>query len=165
MSQKREQYPLYYITHIDNLPSILERGILSHNAMKAAALPYQRIDHESVNNLRASRKTPDGRSLWDYANLYFQPRNAMLYQVFFDPRKNSKARDSIVVLKIDPDILNDTDIWIADGNAARRETQILNRSEGLQAIRRIKHILDQEFWNEADGSKRRMMPSASCRSG
>ncbi len=160
MSQKREQYPLYYITHIDNLPSILERGILSHNAIQAAALPYQRIDHESVNNLRASRKTPDGRSLWDYANLYFQPRNAMLYQVFFDPRKNSKARDSIVVLKIDPDILNDTDIWIADGKAARRETQILNRSEGLQAIRRIKHILDQEFWNEADGSKRRMM--AEC---
>ncbi len=160
MAQKPEQYPLYYITHINNLRSILEHGILSHNAIEAAALSYHRIDHESVNNLCASRYTPDGRSLWDYANLYFQPRNAMLYQVFFDPRKNSKLRDNIVVLKIDPSILRKDGICIADGNAARRETQIFPRAEGLAAIRQLKKVLAQEFWKEEDGSKRRMM--AEC---
>jgi len=159
MAQKPEQYPLYYITHINNLRSILEHGILSHNVIGSAALSYlyERIDHESVNNLRASRYTPDGRSLWDYANLYFQPRNAMLYRLC-----RSYKTGEIVVLQIDPAIMYTKGVYITDGNAASEDTKILSVPEGLKRIRQIKKVFHEEYWDpyNHDGSKRKMM--AEC---
>lgn len=62
---------LYYITHIDNLPSILERGILSHEKIKAAHMPYTLIYDNSIVERRRRRFTPEGRSLWHYVNLFF----------------------------------------------------------------------------------------------
>ena len=72
---------LYYITHIDNLPSILERGILSHEKIQTTRIPYTRIYDNSIVERRRHRSTPEGRSLWHYVNLFFQPRNPMLYRV------------------------------------------------------------------------------------
>ena len=74
---------LYYITHIDNLTSILERGILSHSLVEKNKIEYTAIYDKEIIEKRYDITTPDGRSLWDFANLYFQPRNAMLYRVVF----------------------------------------------------------------------------------
>ncbi|MBM3335523.1 DUF4433 domain-containing protein, partial [Candidatus Sumerlaeota bacterium] len=74
---------LYYLTHIGNIPSILNYGILSHERVEAEGIPYKPIYDAQIVATRRSRKTPDGRSLWSFANLYFQPRNAMLYRVVF----------------------------------------------------------------------------------
>ena len=72
---------LYYITHINNVPSILEHGILSHERVLAEKIPYIHIYAEEIVANRREKQTPDGRSLWKFANLYFQPRNPMLYCV------------------------------------------------------------------------------------
>ena len=72
---------LYYITHIDNLPSILERGILSHERIQKEGLQPAHIYNTDIVNRRSKKNTPDRKSLWSYANLYFQPRNPMMYRV------------------------------------------------------------------------------------
>lgn len=76
---RRQLNELYYITHIDNVPSILTRGILSHSRIVSGNVPFTPIYNAEIVSNRRNRKTPDGKSLWDYANLYFQPaeRNAI----------------------------------------------------------------------------------------
>lgn len=144
---------LYYITHIDNLPSIFEHGILSHAQIEKQDIrPVAIYDREIVNN-RKGKLTPDNKSLWEYANFYFQPRNPMLYRVI-----EEKTTSQIVILQLRKSLLRQPDIWIADGNAAHHETQIMRFSEGL--LQQISKNIDREYWSLFDGSKRRIM--AEC---
>lgn len=146
---------LYYITHINNVPSILKEGILSHERVQAENIQFTPIyDAEIVENRRGI-KTPDGKSLWSFANLYFQPRNPMLYRV-----RCEKSIDEIAIVAVAPNILNPANIFISDGNAAHSESHILPAREGKKAIYRIKDATSIEWWNKEDGSKRRIM--AEC---
>ena len=70
---------LYYITHVENLPSIFNHGILSHRRIVDDRVQFTPIYDASIVSNRGQKTTPDGNTLWDFANLYFQPRNAMLY--------------------------------------------------------------------------------------
>ena len=70
--KKPEIKNLYYVTHIENIPSIISHGILSHQLIEDRDIKYKAIyDIEIVGN-RKQKKTPDGHSLWDFANVYFQ---------------------------------------------------------------------------------------------
>jgi len=147
--------PLFYITHIDNLASILQRGILSHQRIDEENIPFTHVyDKEIVANRRAIL-TPDGRSLWNFANLYFQPRNPMLYRVLHE-----KSVDDIVILAVQPDIVSRSDIFISTGNAAHSRSEILPAPEGVKHIPDIRRNIDIDWWTQADGSKRRIM--AEC---
>jgi len=77
----RSMRNLYYITHLENVPSILHHGILSHEAVKEKALGFTAIYDVEIVSRRSRISTPDGKTLWSFANLYFQPRNPMLYRV------------------------------------------------------------------------------------
>jgi hypothetical protein len=143
---------LYYITHIDNIPSILKYGILSHKSIESQQLDYTPIyDKEIVSN-RKNKITPSGKSLWEYANLYFQARNPMLYRVIYE-----KGVDDIAVLAVSPIVLNNADSYITTGNAANNLTEILPSKEKTRVLRELKDVLQSEFWNDEDGSKRRIM--------
>ena len=63
---------LYYITHIDNVPSILRRGILCHERIEAEHVEYTHIYDKDIVANRHDIHVPDGRSLWEFANFYFQ---------------------------------------------------------------------------------------------
>jgi hypothetical protein len=104
---------LSYIAHVENPCSILDQGILSQNGVKARGVEYKAIyDPEIVEN-RKLKSTPSGHSLWDFANVYFQPRNPMLYRVVH----NQGLKDNIVVLGLQPRILELPGAYITDGNA------------------------------------------------
>ncbi|HID38016.1 MAG TPA: DUF4433 domain-containing protein, partial [Calditrichaeota bacterium] len=141
--------------HLDNLASILEKGILSHRLIKNNKIPHKAIYDEEIIAIRQTKTTPDGRSLWDFANLYFQPRNAMLYRVVFFSRAD---RENIIVLEIKTSILKRKDIFVATGNAASYGTQIMPIEEGI--IKKIREEVDREWWASEDGSKRKLM--AEC---
>jgi hypothetical protein len=47
---------LFYMTHIDNLESIIARGILSHSA--AQKMSHKRIDMLQVQERRATKRVP-----------------------------------------------------------------------------------------------------------
>ena len=101
---------LYYITHIDNLKSILHYGILCHN--KAKRIKFKSVADEEVQKRREKVVIPGGKSkLHDYANLYFNARNSMMF-------KRKDMHKELVVLRIDSAIFDEPDVIISDRNAS-----------------------------------------------
>ena len=147
---------LFYITHINNLPSILQHGILSHQQVTARGLPFTPVYNAEIVAHRQQRQTPDGKSLWEYANVYFQPRNPMLYKVLSEINKND-----VVILGTKPQILDTEGAFIALGNAAHLLTPLVDVKTGLQAVNgEYWNILNSDWWKTEDGTKRKIM--AEC---
>lgn len=148
---------LYYITHLSNLPSILDHGILSHVLVNVKKIPHRRVYNEQVIVRSEKRVIREGKTLLEYANLYFQPRNPMLYEVFHGRKEN------VVVLGIDPSILYENkNIVISSGNAASNESELYFRNdfeenEWKNLITKIRKQVDLEYWSEYDGTKRKIM--------
>ncbi len=113
---------LHYIAHFNNLPSILQVGILCHT--KAAALNPTSVASQDVQNRRAGRGVPRGRRLHDYANLYFTARNPMMYVL------RSQHAD-LAVLTVDTTVLDIPGTVLADGNAASDATAFYESPGGL----------------------------------
>ena len=143
---------LYYITHIDNLPSILERGILSHERIEEEGLQPAHIYNTDIVNRRKEKNTPDQKSLWSYANLYFQARNPMMYRVVHE-----KGAKGLAVISVSKKILQAPGVFITDGNAANDPTQFYFPSDGLKMLGQQWKIIQNEWWNNLDGSKRKIM--------
>ncbi|MBD2579284.1 DarT ssDNA thymidine ADP-ribosyltransferase family protein [Oscillatoria sp. FACHB-1406] len=146
---------LYYITHIENLPSILDRGILSHESVENQGIAYTSIYDREIVSRRREKSTPERNSLWEYANLYFQPRNPMMYRMICET-----DRRNIAVVGIKPAILKAKGVTLTDGNAANDATQFYPAQQGLEVLHKQRKILEGEWWTEVDGSKRKIM--AEC---
>lgn len=146
---------LYYITHIENLPSILSKGILSHKKVEELKVSYTPIYDTSIISRRKDKSTSDRNSLWEYANLYFQPRNPMMYRVVHE-----KDRRNIAVVGVKPGVLQASGGLITDGNAANDPTQFFSINQGLDVLQQQWKIIQNDWWNDLDGSKRKIM--AEC---
>ena len=143
---------LFYITHIENLEGILNKGIFSHSEILKENISITKVYNESVMNLRSSKKIKDSNTLWEYANLYFQPRNPMLYTLI----KNMNE-DDLCVLELSPDVLEINGVIITDGNAASYDTRFFDVENGLKEINKLSKILHKEYWTDIDGSSRTIM--------
>ncbi len=155
---------LYYITHIDNLPSILSRGILSHARIREMGVPYTPIYNVDIINKRRRKYTSANKSLWHYVNLFFQPRNAML-DGLVNPEysDNHRTRRNIAVLGVANTVLQEQEIFITDGLAADELTRIYPRSEGLEILQARQKMLKSDSWiswYNSDEIKRQLM--AEC---
>ena len=146
---------LYYITHRDNLPSILELGILSHDRIQEKGVKFTPVYDEDIVSGRQLKSTPDSNSLWSYANLYFQPRNPMMYRIVHE-----RKPEDLAVVGINKNVMSENENFITDGNAASAQTQFYRTSEGLKILRRQWSIIQNDWWNNSDGSKRKIM--AEC---
>lgn len=126
---------LYYITHIDNLPSIFENGILAHERIEAEngqfiSMFKGKTDAKNNISKRGKIKPQDSEeNLLGYANLLFQPRNPMMYRAIFETGK-----DKLAVLEIADTVLNEQGIIIADGNATDELTRFYPRIQGLNKL-------------------------------
>ena len=146
---------LYYITHINNLPSILDKGILAHKEIEELNISSTPIYNPDIVRNRKEKSTPDGKSLWDYANLYFQPRNPMMFYLV-----QQKETENLVVVGILKRVLGEQDVVITDGNAANNPTRFYSQSEGLPVLQKQRTVIESDWWREDDGSKRKIM--AEC---
>ncbi len=155
MARKAEIKGLYYITHVENIPSILKHGILSHGQIDAQNVPFTPIYDAQIVSNRKAKPTPDRASLWEYANLYFQPRNPMMYRVVHE-----KLSRDLAVVGVKPDVLHLPHVWITDGNAASNPTNFFNESDGVRVIKEQWRVIQAEYWKDVDGSKRKIM--AEC---
>ncbi len=117
---------LEYLTPISNLASIVEHGILSHNVAHRSSLVEQDISDSDVQR-RRSQKTVGNLSLHDYANLYFNARNPMLY-------RRIQVQDSIAILCVNRDYIGRSDVWYSDGNAASEETLFYSSLQDLNQL-------------------------------
>ncbi len=148
---------IYYITHIDNLRSILDKGILCHKRIEEEKIQFTPIYDAEIVESRKNTKMPNNKTLWDFVNLYFQPRNAMLYRVAFFSGKNI---DDIIIIGVKSGILSRSDILVTTGNAASPYSDILYPPEVKNSIKNIREQVEKEWWTSEDGSKRELM--AEC---
>jgi hypothetical protein len=79
----------------------------------------------------------------------------MLYRVI-----NEKDKKDIAIIGIRPDILKQSDVLVSTGNAASLPSDILPVKEGLKTIYQMWKVINNEYWNDTDGSKRKIM--AEC---
>jgi hypothetical protein len=100
MMQRDELKELHFITSIENLGSILEKGILCHD--KASSIPHTSVALEDVQDRRRGKRVPTGGLLHSYANLYFHARNPMMSYLV----KNNH-RD-LVVVRVSTEVLDAT---------------------------------------------------------
>jgi hypothetical protein len=93
---------------IENVISAFSRGILSHNTV--AAVPHRDVSMSEVQGRRSTIQVPNGLMLHDYANVYFNARNPMMYKL-------KDSCDALCVLKVSKQILDIDGVVITDGNA------------------------------------------------
>jgi hypothetical protein len=145
---------LYFIAPIDNIASIFKHGLLSHNKIKASGLFHKSVAHGDVQKRREDKTIPGGkRKLHDYVNLYFNPRNSMMYS-----RKN--LHEDLCVLAVHADILTQQGIVIADGNASSNYTRFFETSEGIRSL--DKDSVFTENWWDPDHYDMCRKRSAAC---
>jgi len=144
---------LYYITHVDNVASILKHGIVCHRLVEAEGIQTTPIYDTVIVSRRGEKRVEGHKTLWDYANLYFQARNPMLYRVV-----REKSPDEIVVLGVRQDIRKVQGALISDGNAASEQTCLVaSRRADKSFYEKLRVDLFREWWSDLDGSKRRIM--------
>lgn len=130
---------LHYITPIANLASIATEGIMSHRL--ADAVDHESVADGNVQDLRRDKHVPGGRALHDYANLYFDARNPMMY-------KRLNRRNELAVVRVHPDVLDLPGTVITDGNAASNATRFYPSPTGLTGLDRDK--VYAEYWTDVD---------------
>lgn len=103
--RKEEIAELHYITPIDNVDSILANGILSHRLVERVS--HRSVAMQEVQDRRKNKVVPGGRKLHEYANTYFNARNAMLYLLKDDHAELCILRISTAVFDLDGVIVTD----------------------------------------------------------
>lgn len=118
---------LHFITPIANLPSITRHGIVCNRWSKNMGAVS--IAMEEIQTRRASKRVPGGLMLHDYACLYFNARNPMLYL-----RRSQHA--TLCVLSVGTAVLDLPGVVITDQNAAGRWARFAAAPEGVSIVSR-----------------------------
>ncbi len=147
----------YHITHISNLESILKRGLYSHDQVRKCKILPSIVYDRDIVEWRGYIPTARRKSLHEYVNLYFNPRNPMMYRV-----KVHERRD-VAVVQVNSRVLDRKDVLLADGNAAANATAF--HPVDMKTLAQLRQQVDRESWNDPDEAvkkenKRKMM--AEC---
>lgn len=100
---------LHCIMPIANLSSVMSSGILSYE--RAAKLRHRSVAMQPVQDRRNAKSVPQGLRLHQYANLYFDPRNPMLY-------KRRAEAGTLCILAVSAKVLTTAGVVLTDCNAA-----------------------------------------------
>jgi hypothetical protein len=165
-SPEKKEWPLFFITHFENLESILERGIFSPAYVRDHKIKHTKIDSEIVNKRRSKYIHANGLDqkalkLEDFAHTFFNPCNAMLAVVL----KNYTLA-KIVIIEVTLNV-SDKEIYITDRNAAKVDVQCWGSHEYYKIIPQIERETlpigrpyDTASYEYNDGSKGKVM--AEC---
>lgn len=93
--QRHEIRELHYITSVRNLRSIARHGIRCHNRMTSTE--HVSVANPGVQEIRAKKTIVGGGRLHDYANLYFDARNPMMYRL-----RRIEGRGDLIVVRVSP---------------------------------------------------------------
>ena len=135
---------LWHITHIDNMRSILERGILNH--YDAHRFNRADISNAEVQRWREEEEPCFNRKIHAYAPLYIQPRNPMLFV--------SRQHNGLCLVEVSLSALQENDFIITDGNAASHDTKFYSSIRYLDEL--PWNVLQADRWdNLIDGKRKR----------
>jgi hypothetical protein len=111
---------LHCIMPMDNIPSVLEHGILSYE--RAAKLKHHSVAMQPIQDRRDQKQVPGALKLHQYANLYFHARNPMLF-------KRKDEAPHLCVLCVSTKVLELPGTVISDQNAASDYARFLHPSQ------------------------------------
>lgn len=146
--------PIYHITPIDNLESILSAGgLLAYNVMRAARTQYTNIAYENIQERRAKIRVPCGAGgvLHDYVPFYFAPRSPMLYTI---NRGNvtsyTQGQAAIIHLVSDANKIDirGLDFVFTDGHAIMTFTDFFDNLDDLEQI--DWDVMKDRYWQDTN---------------
>ncbi len=138
-------HSLWHMTHVNNVLSISQRGIVSH----LRATPMNRVDisDPDVQKRRSGKDPIFNREIHAYTPTYITIQNPMLYRL-------KSSSHSLCLLEISLESLDYHDVLFTDGNAASRDTKFYSHPEDLKNL--PWDVLKAEFWSDfADGKRKR----------
>lgn len=139
---------LHFMTPMANLASISQHGVLSH--VRASSLPHTSVALESVQDRRAGKQVPGGRQLHEYANLYFDARNAMMFM---------RRSDQLAVVRVSASVLELPGTVVTDGNAANAVTRFYPADVGIEALDAQRVYAEwwthEDYWEQQERKRQR----------
>ena len=138
---------LFYITHINNIQSILQLGILSHNKAHQNGFVNIDISNQQVNERRNRIEPTLGGNVHDFAPLFINPKNPTFY--YWCKRENL---NNLVLLRINPHILLADNVAFSDGNAAVKSTLFYKNIEDFNKLNWT--IIQDNYWTQYPDGKR-----------
>jgi hypothetical protein len=133
---------LHCIQPIENVGSILNLGILSHE--RAARVKHASVAMEEIQDRRSRVVIPGaGRKLHSYANLYVNGRNKMMFKLLHGP-----GHEQLCVLRISTDVLDLDGVVVADRNASSDVVRFAPSPAGLTNI--TKELVFARYWTHPD---------------
>ncbi len=136
---------LEHMTHRENVEAICKEGILNHYDARKKH-PYD-ISNPDVQDRRERKEPVYHRRIHEYAPLYINPRNPMLYA-------NLELQESIYIIKVSLEVLDDMPFLFTDGNAAADMTGFLNETDDLDKL--PMDVLKSRYWNDFVDGRRKM---------
>jgi hypothetical protein len=118
-------HEFHNIQPIENVPSILELGILSF--YEAIKLPHLSIARDDIQKKRDVKIIPGGLPLHQYASLYFDARNPMMF-------KRINERKDLCVLKISKSVDEIENVVFSDQNASSDYARFYSPEEGYERL-------------------------------
>ncbi|MEH1902869.1 type II toxin-antitoxin system toxin DNA ADP-ribosyl transferase DarT [Nostoc sp.] len=156
--------PIYHITHINNLPSILKSGgLMANSRLRKETIKYLDIAYGHIQDRRGMTRVPCGAggSLHDYVPFYFAPRSPMLYANHKKSvDKYSGGQTPILHLVSSAEVVDAAGLSFVgtDGHAAMEYTAFFDELEYLYADELIDwEIMEATYWadTEEDGDRKR----------
>jgi hypothetical protein len=154
--------PIYHITHIKNLPSILNLGgLIANSRLRQQQINYLDIAHGHIQDRRARKRVTCGAGgfLHDYIPFYFAPRSPMLYAIHKGQVKDySEGQNSVLYLvsKVEAIASHNLAFAFTDGHAVMALSEFYDSLEDLETVIDWK-IMEETFWADTpeDGDRRR----------
>ena len=117
-------YYLHYMTHIDNVVSILEKGILSYNLVSQMHIEHRDIADQGVQQNRNKKVPLTQLSIHEYVPLYFATQTPMQYVITQSAATKGRSivcsTKDLIFLDLDASqIFGQPGVIFSDGNAAR----------------------------------------------
>ena len=145
------QTGLYNIQAIENIPSIMRRGLLSND--KAARIAHMSIAMNEVQERRDKIRVPNGLELHQYANVYFDPHNPML-------SARRSQNNNICILKFDCCILDMPGVVVSDRNASSEYASFYSPIVGMKEINF--DLVYARYWTDEDHYVQMQKKSIKC---
>jgi hypothetical protein len=152
---------VYHITHIRNLPSILEAGgLMATNSLRRQRINYVDIAYQGIQDRRATTRVPCGAEgvLHDYVPFYFAPRSPMLYTIHKGNVESYREGQAPVIhLVCAAEAIEAAKICFVftDGHAVMGYTDYFDELQDLAAI--DWEIMEAKYWadTDEDGDRKR----------
>ena len=125
-TQKTNKKQLYNIMPIDNIPSVIQHGILSYNA--ACNISHKTVAMNEIQERRERVVVTGGLRLHDYANLYFAFDNPMMY-------KRRSAASELSILAVSPAVMDIEGCVVSDMNASKDLVRFFDPYSGIEQIK------------------------------